>query len=250
MENNDKLLTALQRYIQQKGYSSYTLKAVFFDMDGVLFDSMPFHAEAWKHVMNLHNIPFDLYDAYLHEGRTGTDTINNFFLKYKGRKASDTEIAKIYSEKSKYFSEIYKIKRIIGISDLMKKVKNAGLQSYLVTGSGQKSLINTLDEWFPGFFVKERMITAYDVAHGKPDPEPYLAALCRSRLDRNQVLVVENAPLGIRAAVDAGLFTVAVNTGILDDEVLEHELNSSGILYHSMDELSVSLSALPDEIIL
>ena len=64
------------------------------------------------------------------------------------------------------------------------------------------------------------MVTAYDVKKGKPDPEPYLMALEKAGLQPNEAMVVENAPLGVRSAKGAGIFTVAVNTGILKDEDL------------------------------
>ena len=64
------------------------------------------------------------------------------------------------------------------------------------------------------------MVTAFDVKYGKPNPEPYLMALKKGNLKANEAIVVENAPLGVEAGHAAGIFTVAVNTGPLDDKVL------------------------------
>ena len=64
------------------------------------------------------------------------------------------------------------------------------------------------------------MVTAYDVRRGKPDPEPYLMGLQKAGVEADQAIVVENAPLGIRAARAAGIRTIAVNTGPLSDAVL------------------------------
>ena len=55
-------------YLNSKNYYDFTPKAAFFDMDGILFDSMPYHAKAWVKVMNEENIPFSLEDAYINEG--------------------------------------------------------------------------------------------------------------------------------------------------------------------------------------
>lgn len=223
--------------MHSKGYDTFMPKAVFFDMDGVLFDSMPYHACAWTSVMNAHGIPFELGDAYMHEGRTGADTINEFFLRHKGRNATDDELTAMYNEKSDLFNSIQQVSRIDGVLDLMTYLRAQGLVPYIVTGSGQQSLLDTLDAWFPGFFVRERMVTAFDVLRGKPDPEPYLKALAKSGLKPNETFVVENAPLGVRSAVSAGLFTVAVNTGILPDHVLAAECADSGVVLHSMHDL-------------
>ena len=108
-----------------------------------------------------------------------------------------------------------------------------------MTGSGQLSLIDKLNHSFPGVFAKERMVTAYDVKRGKPDPEPYLIGLKKGGLRPEQAIVVENAPLGVRSAVAAGIFTIAVNTGILQDEELTK--NGADLLYHSMEELYLDL---------
>ncbi|MGM9806075.1 MAG: HAD family hydrolase [Candidatus Aphodosoma sp.] len=250
MDANKRLLSGLQHYMRVKGYDEFNPKAVFFDMDGVLFDSMPYHARAWTAVMTAHGVPFGLRDAYMHEGRTGADTINEFFLKYKGRKASEDELLAVYDEKSALFASIQKVKRIDGVADLMVRLRYDGLQTYLVTGSGQKSLLDTLEIWFPGFFDRTRMVTAFDVVCGKPDPEPYIRALAKSGLKPNEVFVVENAPLGVRSAVSAGLFTAAVNTGILGDEVLDAECRDSGVVFRDMRQLLQEYMSLPGRIAL
>ena len=107
-----------------------------------------------------------------------------------------------------------------GALEVLTKIKQDGLFSMVVTGSGQHSLINRLNTNFPGIFTPELMVTAFDVKYGKPNPEPYLMALKKGNLKANEAIVVENAPLGVEAGHAAGIFTVAVNTGPLDDKVL------------------------------
>lgn len=76
------------------------------------------------------------------------------------------------------------------------------------------------------------MVTAFDVKYGKPNPEPYLMALRKAGIQPNEAIVVENAPLGVRAGVAAGIFTVAVNTGPLPDKTLLDE--GADLLFPSM----------------
>ena len=64
------------------------------------------------------------------------------------------------------------------------------------------------------------MVTAFDIKFGKPNPDPYLMALAKAGLQPNEAIVIENAPLGVLAGVAAGIFTIAVNTGPLPDQVL------------------------------
>ena len=97
-------------------------------------------------------------------------------------------------------------------------------------------------------FHKEKMVTAFDVKHGKPHPEPYLMALKKSGLKPWEVLVVENAPLGVESAASAGLFTIAVNTGPLDAAVLVNSgadivLDDMENLYEKWDLFSKKVSS-------
>ena len=224
----------ISSYLSKNQYKSLDIKAAFFDMDGVLFDSMPYHAEAWKRTMNAHGIPFELHDAYVCEGRTGASVITEMFLKHHNRPATEEEIQLMYKEKSDCFNSISEIKRIPDILPLLQQLKADGIDIYIVTGSGQESLLDRLNKWFPGIFCKEKMVTAFDVKKGKPDPEPYLIALAKSGVQPNEAFVVENAPLGVRSSVAAGLFTFAVNTGILTTEELECEINNSGVVLPDM----------------
>lgn len=102
----------------------------------------------------------------------------------------------------------------------------------VVTGSGQASLLDRLNQHFPGMFQHDLMVTAFDVKYGKPNPEPYLMALKKAGIQPNEAIVVENAPLGVQAGVSAGIFTVAVNTGPLPDEALLNE--GANLLFPSM----------------
>ena len=143
------------------------LKAVLFDMDGVLFDSMPYHSEAWHTVMKSHGLTLSREEAYMHEGRTGASTINIVFQRELGREATQEEIESIYQEKSVLFNSYPEAKRMPGAWELLQKVKKDGLIPMVVTGSGQLSLLERLEHNYPGMFRKELMVTAFDVKYGK-----------------------------------------------------------------------------------
>lgn len=233
---------AIQKFIDKNSFAGFELKAVFFDMDGVLFDSMPKHARAWTNAMNDIGIYFTEYEAYMNEGRTGHSTIDGAFNRDYNRDATEEEKQEIYKLKSKYFESYGDSPVMPYAPELLEKIKKEGKKIYLVTGSGQKSLLDGLQLHFPGIFMQECMVTAFDVTQGKPHPEPYLQALKKSGLNRNQVAVVENAPLGVESAKAAGLFVIAVNTGPLDEKVLWESgadvvLGSMQELYEKWDEL-------------
>ena len=198
-----------------------SFKAIFFDMDGVLFDSMPYHAKAWEEVMRANGLPFTEYDAYLNEGRTGQSVIQEA-SNIVNKPCTDQQIEEIYRQKADAFKRMQPngAQPMDGIREVLSFLHEQNIKVWVVTGSGQLSLFAQLSTLHPTLFVREQLITAYDVTHGKPHPEPYLKAWERSGLKKEECCVVENAPLGVRAAKSAGLFTIAVNTGILEDERL------------------------------
>lgn len=236
----------IRKFIQHNQYPEFQLKAVFFDMDGVLLDSMVNHSQAWVKTMNGLNIPFTIEEAYLNEGRVGHDTINNAYLRTFGRTATLEEQENIYETKTQHLEALGEILSMPYSHDLIKKVKQQDLTIFLVTGSGQPSLLNSLDDYFPGIFLKERMITAFDVKQGKPSPEPYLRALEKSGLNPWEIVVIENAPLGVESSVAAGLFTIAINTGPIHPETLISKgadiVLEGGMeeLYHKWDDFYTS----------
>ena len=212
-------------------------KAYFFDMDGVLFDSMPRHAIAWEEVMKQHGLPFTAYDCYINEGRTGESVIREAFQKALGRDATQEEVKTIYAEKSAFYHQLLQTTTptIPGVADVLQFVKEQGHQIWVVTGSGMRTLLDSLNEVFPSIFQQDQMITAFDVTQGKPHPEPYLKAWERSGLPKEQCLVIENAPLGVRSGKAAGLTVYAVNTGILKREDLLQA--GADMVFNSMHEL-------------
>jgi len=87
----EKFREAVFAYLAQNGFEHFCLKAVLFDMDGVLFDSMPNHAKSWAEVGQRFRLGITAEDAYLHEGRTGASTINSFARRDWGREATTEE---------------------------------------------------------------------------------------------------------------------------------------------------------------
>lgn len=196
------------------------IKAVLFDMDGVLYDSMPNHAKAWSTAVTEFGLNMSPHEAYLHEGRTGSGTINILAQRHWGRDATTEEMEQIYAAKSRVFNSCPQAQPMPGAARLLQSLKELGLTIVLVTGSAQHSLLTRLAHDFPGIFSPERMVTAFDVKHGKPHPEPYLMGLAKAGVSATEAVVIENAPLGVEAAHAAGIYTMAVNTGPLSPKVL------------------------------
>lgn len=197
------------------------LKAVMFDMDGVIFNSMPLHAKAWVKAFAEVGVDFTEYQVYLNEGRTGADTIDEQFVKFFGRHSTPDEQQEIYRIKSGFFRQMPAPSLIDNITDVVRFLADSGIARTIVTGSGESSTLDRVERIFGPMFSRELMVTARDVKHGKPNPEPYLMGLRKLGVQPGEAVVVENAPLGVKAGRAAGVFTIAVNTGILSRSDLE-----------------------------
>jgi HAD superfamily hydrolase (TIGR01509 family) len=198
-----------------------SIKAVLFDMDGVLLDTMPYHESAWSQLFKEEGIPFDPKEAYYNEGRTGYSMIETVFEKAKGEKPSLEDISEMYQRKKSIMKNNPPIKNIKDMPQVLTYLKEQNIKIGVVTGSGQKDIIKTLQQFYPDIVIKENIISGFDVKKGKPHPEPYLKALERVGITAEEALVIENAPLGVESAIAANIYTIAINTGILDDDVLK-----------------------------
>lgn len=232
----------LKQYLQLQGHQSLQLRAVLFDMDGVLFDSMPYHATAWAQVMSDAGFIFSKEDVYMNEGRTGADTINTASISQFGRPATQQQIESLCKAKCEIFDTYPPTPRMTGALELLQKVKQCGLTPMIVTGSGTPTLLDRIQENFPDIFDKDHIVTSFNVKRGKPHPDPYLLALEKGGFAPNEAIVIENAPLGVTAGVAAGLFTIAVNTGPLKEEVLYNA--GASIVYPSVQALHDNWSEL------
>ena len=223
-------------------FSFHNKSAILFDMDGVLYDSMPNHSKAWSQAMEQFGMHMTPHDVYLNEGATGHDTVVRISLRDRGYEASEQEINDIYGYKAALFRSMPEARVMPGALEVFRKAAAAGLKILIVTGSGQKNLIERVQRDYEGYITRDRMVTAFEVKRGKPYPDPYLKGLQIAGVPASEAVVVENAPLGIRAAVAAGIDTIAVNTGPLEDEILLAE--KPVLLLHSMKELADNLENL------
>lgn len=233
---------AVLRYLRQNSYIQMIPRAALIDMDGTLYDSMPSHARAWQTMMAEIGVDLPYEEFFRHEGRTGKATINILFNRAFGHDASDEQVKRLYTRKTELFAAMPAVSPMPGAAQMLDFLKSVGTKRVLVTGSGQRSLIDRLNADYPGAFSSDLIITGPDVAHGKPDPEPYLAAMSLAGVHPWESIVIENAPLGVEAGHRSKAFTIGVNTGpISPDELWDA---GADIVFDSMQEFADALPLL------
>ena len=213
----------ISHFIESHGFGQFSPKAVLFDMDGVIYDSMPNHSVSWHDSMKDFGLDMPYDGAYIYEGMRGVETIKLLARNQWHKELTDEEAQAMYAHKAELFAhhcELTPAHIMPGIKSLMQQIKEQGKKICVVTGSAQHALLDKLLVDFEGLLQEELIVTAFDVTHGKPDPEPYLKGMMKCGVEPWETIVVENAPLGVQAAVAARCFTIAVNTGPLKDEEL------------------------------
>ncbi|MBR3101661.1 MAG: HAD family phosphatase [Muribaculaceae bacterium] len=229
---------AIANYLKYTGNTSININAALVDCDGVLYDSMKNHTRAWVKLMKKNGIRCTRDEFYLYEGMTGTEIIKMKFKQGAGKNITDDEALALYGVKTRYFHELGDMPLMPGTLTVLSWLKEQGIKCVLVTGSQQATILERIDNDYPGIF--DAKVTGHDVKRGKPNPEPYLKGVALAGGKPGQCIVLENAPLGVQAGHAAGCFTIGVTTG----PIPEKELYKAGadITYPSMQAL---LEALP-----
>ena len=185
------------------------MKAVIFDMDGVLIDSMKYHIYSWNKAFENFNLKATERELSLFEGMSFSETIdiiskgNNVIL-------SKEEKDKLYYDKKRILNDIFKFELYDEILEILHFLKNNYLRLGLVTGSNKEFANKIVEKYFENLF--DVIITSDDVENGKPNPEPYEKAKQNLGFNNSDFLVVENAPLGIESGKGAGLKVLALET--------------------------------------
>lgn len=236
----------IETYLRKHGYAEFRPEAALFDMDGVLYDSMKNHAKAWHDSMASYGVEMSVEEAYAFEGMRGFETIKIVAGRQWGREVSEEESVEMYRVKSAHYAACPTAGLIPGVHSLQEEMKRLGFRIGVVTGSGQHSLLERILHDFDGLVSPDIMVTALNIKRGKPAPDPYLRGMELAGAEPWQTIVVENAPLGVKAGVAAGCFVVAVNTGPLPDSALTDQ--GADLLFHNMEEFRTALPNLVNNI--
>ena len=211
-------------------------KAVIFDLDGVIIDSMPFYYEAWKHAFAVVGIDVSKEDIYEREGEKREITAREIYNKYKKKEPSESLIRRIVAEKEKIYHKIFEFRVFPGVKETLDLLKAKNIKLGLVTGSVSKTIGKLKEENNSLFTLFDVIVTGEDTRNGKPSPEPYLIAVERLNVPAHNCYVVENAPLGIKSATDADLMCFAVRgSSVLSENVLKEA--GADFVYKDVQEM-------------
>jgi beta-phosphoglucomutase len=187
------------------------LRAIIFDMDGVITMTMPAHFRTWAKVFADEGIRVSKFEVYSREGQKGLDSVLEIFAQCK-KPITLKRAKELLEKKEQLFKSNLSVRFVPGARSFIKECDRKGLKLALVTGTARSEVVKILPENLLKRF--DVIISGNDVKHGKPHPEPYLKAIKALKITRGEAFVVENAPFGITSAVKAGLSCVAIETSL------------------------------------
>ena len=193
-------------------------KTVLWDLDGVIADSSVYHFAAWQEAFAKRGIDFTWEDFVKLFG-----TRNDFIIRnIMGDKAREEDIKTIVKEKETNFRKriMGNVKPLPGAVDLLEIIKKGNFKMGLVSSAPKENIDLLLGE----LGIEEHfncVVSGKEVTESKPSPQIFLLASEKCGNEPKDCTVIEDSPLGVKAAKDAGMRCLAVTNSHPKEELAE-----------------------------
>lgn len=185
-----------------------SMKAIIFDMDGVLVDSEPFHVEIEKSLFKRFrlNISDEEHTAYMGKA---TDVMWSEIIKNKNLSLDVAEMVSVnYQESKKFFSSLSRIDPMPGVVDLLDELKNKGVPMAVASSSDKEAIELIMDKSGLKKYFRH-VVNSNRVGKSKPEPDIFLFTAQLLDVDPESCVVIEDSTNGIKAAKAANMYCVA-----------------------------------------
>lgn len=211
------------------------MQAILFDFDGVVVRSMEDHYEGWRKALEEYGIEMSPEELYIMEGAGLEELASQFTRKFNLPFEAAPDIIR---KKQFHYDQIKKIEFYPHLIDVLQWIEDKNLKTGLVTGGESDRVIEALRS----FGLSDRfevIVTSNDVRHPKPSPEPYLQAAYLLGIEPEECVAIENAPLGIQSAKNAGMRCIAVATTLSP-----MYLKTADVVADNLEEVLVTLKKM------
>ncbi|UFH55990.1 HAD family phosphatase [Spirosoma sp. KNUC1025] len=194
------------------------MKAVIFDMDGVIVDTNPHHRTAWREYYQRNGklLSDDDFVQYV-SGKHNNDIVAHLFA---GQTLETSEVLRLAREKEALFRELYRpvITPVAGLVEFLKALKEAGILTAVATSAPVENLDFVVDALnIRPYF--DALLNESMVNHPKPDPEIYQKAMAILGVEPAESVIFEDSMTGIQAAKASGASVVGMATTQSPDEL-------------------------------
>jgi HAD superfamily hydrolase (TIGR01509 family) len=200
--------------------SIFRPRAVVFDLDGTLVDNMTLHAQAFERFAEAHQLPPLTMDLRRRiDGKRNSEIFPMLFE----REMTMEEVLAFEEEKEGAYRQLSRgrLVPVRGALTLLARLASHGIGVAVATSAPLKNVAHTLAE--TGLDVRLPVIARGDeVARGKPFPDVFALAAERLQVPADECLAFEDAPIGVAAAVGAGMTCVAVATTFSEAQFEAH----------------------------
>jgi beta-phosphoglucomutase len=190
------------------------IEAVIFDFDGVIGDTMADNCIAWQKSFEKYHFKLAAADYYKLEGMGRYQIAENIVNRY----GLDAGIVNDVVEAKELYYKLNNTFRIYdGVTAIFNCLRKNNIPIAIVTGASRARISDHLDAALSRQL--QVLITADDVTHTKPHPEPYLTAVAQLGKEPQNCVVVENAILGVQSAKAAGCRCYALETTLSREDL-------------------------------
>lgn len=194
------------------------MKAVIFDMDGVIVDTNPHHRIAWREYYQRNGKALSDDDFVQHvSGKHNSDIVAHLF---PDQTLTPEEVVRLSNEKEALFRELYSsaITPVPGIITFLEALKDAGIRTAVATSAPVENLDFVMDTLGIRHFF-DALLNESMVKHPKPDPEIYQKAMTMLGVEPADSVIFEDSMTGIQAAKASGASVIGVATTQSSDEL-------------------------------
>ncbi len=208
------------------------IKAVIFDLDGVIVSTDEYHYLAWKYLADELGIPFDRELNHKLRGVSRLDSLK-IILQHSNVDFADHDLDELTDKKNSYYKnmlqELSARSILPGAKELIESLRSVKIKIAVASSSKNAKTILSMIKLFDKFDV---ITDGNDIENSKPDPEIFLLTSKRLNVPPEDCVVIEDAEAGIEAAKKSGMKQIGIGTN--------ESLPNADIIKKDLSEISLN----------